>query len=310
MESKKRKMSEVAADDGKAKEDDGKKKESVSSLTIKSVVTLNTGAKMPMFGFGTYELGEKLGPAVKTCLSLGVRKFDTAAFYKNEKELGIALRESKVPREELFVVTKLWYADHGYEQALKAFNDSFERLGLNYIDLYLIHWPGTKQDSVASNPEIRKESWRALEKIYSEGKARAIGVSNYTIKHLKELESAKIKPALNQCEFHPRLYQKELLEYCKKHNIVFEAYSSLAKGKLTDNEAVAAIGKKYKKTVSQVLLRWGLQHGVPVIPRSSNADRIKENSNIFDFEISEEEMATLDALNENLHTLWDPTEIP
>jgi diketogulonate reductase-like aldo/keto reductase len=194
---------------------------------IKSI-TLHNNTTIPIFGLGTYKLkGNELKDMIKYSISLGIRHFDTAKFYDNEKELGEALNESNIDRSELFITTKLWHADHGYDNAQKAFEKSLSLLNCKYIDLYLIHWPDANSEN---NQKIRGETWKALEELYEEGKIKSIGVSNYTIKHLKEMEKyAKIKPMVNQVEFHPRLFQKDLKEYCIKNNIVIEAYSSMNK---------------------------------------------------------------------------------
>jgi diketogulonate reductase-like aldo/keto reductase len=274
-------------------------------MVIKAV-TLWNGVKMPIFGLGTYKLtGKSLKEVVKFCIQLGIRHFDTATFYENEKILGEALKESKIERSELFITTKLWYSDHGYEKAKKAFEKSLSLLDCKYIDLYLIHWPEANSEN---NKKVRSETWKAFEELYEKGLIKAIGVSNYTIKHLKEMEEySKIKPMVNQVEFHPRLYQKDLHEYCKKNNIILEAYSSLAKGKLLNDEDINKIAKKYDKSISQILLRWAIEHDITVIPKSNSKERMKENLSIFDFEIEKDDMIFLDSLNKNFRCTWDPT---
>ncbi len=271
-------------------------------MDINSKCRLNNGYEMPYFGLGVYKAapGKETIEAVSYALEIGYRLIDTAAVYGNEKEVGIAVRQSGIPREEIFITTKLWNDDHGYESALKAFDESLKRLNLDYVDLYLIHWPV---------PRLRKDSWKALEKIYSEGRCKSIGVSNYMIKHLEEMRDyAEIIPAVNQVEFSPFLYQKELLEYCKSKNIEVEAYSPLARMKKKNNPVVNSIARKYNKTHAQILIRWCLEHKLISIPKSSNKKRIKENADVFDFSLNDDDMKQLDSLNENFRVSWDPSD--
>jgi diketogulonate reductase-like aldo/keto reductase len=275
----------------------------MKELKIDTKVKLNNGVEMPVFGLGTYRTsGKETKDVVLYALEIGYRLIDTARMYENEKEVGEAISQSGIPREELFVTTKLWNSDHGYERALKAFETSLKNLGLEYIDLYLIHWPVEG---------LRDDSWKALEKLLKEGKCRAIGVSNYMIRHLKELlkNSATI-PAVNQVEFSPYLYLKDLLDFCVSHKIQLESYSPLTKGQKLDDPKLKSLASKYSKTPAQMLVRWALQKKVVVIPKSSKRERIKENTEVFDFSISSEDMKVLDSLNQNLHTSWDPTDVP
>jgi diketogulonate reductase-like aldo/keto reductase len=255
--------------------------------------------------------GYEVTNAVPVALEAGYRHFDTAKIYGNEYELGQALRSSGVPRNELFVTTKLWVSDHGFKQAQAAFQASLHRLGMDYVDLYLIHWPGTEAgNNFQRNAELRAESWRALEKIYTSGKAKAIGVSNYTIHHLEQLlRYCSVVPQVNQVEFHPKLYQRELLEYCKRHNIVLEGYSPLGRGKYLNHPSIKRIAEECNKTPAQVMLRWSLQHGVVTIPKSTHRSRIIENTQVFDFELSRTQMGQLDALNSNLRVQWNPENV-
>lgn len=271
-----------------------------TTLTIKSTVTLNNGVNMPLLGLGVYQaVGREGEQAVTWALEVGYRHIDTAKFYGNEVEVGRAVRQSGISREEVFIVTKLWNSDHGYDRARTAFHESRQRLDLGAVDLYLIHWPVSAQ---------RGESWRALEDLYAEGQMRAIGVSNYTIPHLEELlATARVVPAVNQVEFHPWLYQRELLEFCRAHGIQLEAYSPLTKGERLRDPRLTEIARKYGKTPAQILIRWCLQHEVVVIPKSSNPQRIRENADVYDFEISAEDMCRLDAFDERYHCTWDPT---
>ena len=272
-------------------------------LAIDTTLSMNDGHAIPLLGFGVYKIAN--GPcrkAVLHALEVGYRHIDTAAFYGNEKDVGRAVRESGIPREQIFVTTKLWNSDQGYASALEAFERSLERLGLDYVDLYLIHWP---------EPGRRRDSWRALVELKRRGLVRSIGVSNYTIAHLEELlRESDVVPANNQVEFSPFLYQKELLDYCTAKGITLTAYCPLTHGEKLDHPTVAAIGKRYGKTGAQVLLRWALQHGVIAIPKSARPARISENANLYDFELDADDMRRLDALDEGYRTSWDPTRVP
>jgi diketogulonate reductase-like aldo/keto reductase len=273
-------------------------------LRIDTKIKLNNGVEMPVLGLGTYQSrgGKETQEAVLCALEAGYRHIDTAAMYGNEEDVGEAVRRSGIPREEIFVTTKLWNTDHGYQKALAAFEESQNKLGLAYVDLYLIHWPVE---------DLRKDSWKALERLLEEGKCRAIGVSNYMIHHLEEvLGNSSTVPAVNQVEFSPYLYQKELVEFCGKHGIQFEAYSPLTKSHKLNDPQLADIASKYSKTPAQILIRWALQKDVVVIPKSSRRERIKENADVFDFTISAEDMDILDSFNQELHTSWDPTTAP
>ncbi|MFH1917444.1 MAG: aldo/keto reductase [Nanoarchaeota archaeon] len=265
-------------------------------------MNLNNGINIPMLGLGVYQMnqGSETYNAVLFALKAGYRHIDTAAFYRNEKDVGRAVRESGIPRDEIFITTKL--ANQEHDDPVKAFEQSNTNLGLDYINLYLIHWPV---------PGKRDATWRFLETLYAEKKVRAIGVSNYTIRHLKELLSfAKVIPAVNQVEFSPFLYQKELLHFCKEKKIQLEAYSPLTRGHKLDDPRLAALSTKYKKSPAQLLIRWAIQHDVVVIPKSSKERRIKENADVFDFTISLEDMQAMDAYNENCRFCWDPTDAP
>jgi diketogulonate reductase-like aldo/keto reductase len=258
---------------------------------LKDTTTLHNGVKMPWVGLGVFKVqnGEEVVQSVKAAIKNGYISIDTASFYGNEEGVGQAIRDSGVPREELFITTKLWNADQGYESTLTAFESSLAKLGLDYLDLYLIHWPGKDK---------YKETWKAFEKLYKEGRVRAIGVSNFQIHHLEDLiSSAEIKPMVNQVEFHPHLTQKDLLEFCKKEGIQMEAWSPLKQGQLITEPILEEIARKHKKSVAQVILRWDLQHGVVTIPKSIKEHRIIENSAIFDFELSVEDMEMIDRLN-------------
>lgn len=268
---------------------------------IKSCTILNNGVKMPWIGFGTYKAdGPSVINSVKGALKVGYGHIDTAAFYKNEDGVGTGIKESEVPREKIFLTSKVWISDEGYEKTLKAFEASIKKLKTDYLDLYLIHWP---------NP-LHNETWRALEKLYKEGYVRAIGVSNFTAGHLKDLMSnAEIMPMVNQVEFHPLLVQNDLREFCQKNSIQLEAWSPLMRGKVFEIPLLKELAKKYKKTVSQIVLRWDLQMGVVTIPKSTTPSRIKENTDIFDFEISKDDMAKIQQLDKGIRTGSEPDEV-
>jgi diketogulonate reductase-like aldo/keto reductase len=271
---------------------------------IDSKVKLNNGVEMPFFGLGVYLVhsGEETFRAVQHALNIGYRLIDTAKMYDNEEDVGRAVRKSSIPRSEIFITTKLWNSDHGYDKAIRAFQRSLEALQLDYIDLYLIHWPVEG---------LRLDTWRALETVLEEGKCRAIGVSNYTILHLQDLlGKARIFPAVNQVEFSPFLYQKELFNYCEEQGIQLEAYSPLTRGKKFKDKTIGDLAEKYGKTAAQIMIRWSLQHDLVVIPKSSNPEHISENANVFDFSLSIEDMLKLDGLNENFRVSWNPTGIP
>jgi diketogulonate reductase-like aldo/keto reductase len=274
-------------------------------LNIKTVVELNHGGPMPLFGLGTFRSprGAATRNAVGHALELGYRMIDTAAAYENEADVGAGIRESGVARGEVFVTTKLRHEDHGFERAVRAFDESVERLGLDYVDLFLIHWPGGGR---------RLETWRALERLVDDGRTRAIGLSNYMTSHLGEmLDRCDVVPAVNQIELHPFNYRsrEDVVRLCRERRIVVEGYSPLTKTERMGDRALEAIAAAHGKTAAQVLIRWALQHGVVTIPKSTNPDRIRENADVFDFHLSDAEMARLDALDEDFITSWDPRDV-
>ncbi|WP_157274722.1 aldo/keto reductase [Paenibacillus barengoltzii] len=271
---------------------------------LQDYVILNNGVQMPWLGLGVFKAkeGEEVVQAVKAAIRAGYRSIDTASAYRNEEGVcqGVreALQENGLQREDVFITSKVWNSDQGFETTLKSFDDSLKRLGLDYLDLFLVHWPVKGK---------YKETYRALEKVYAEGKVRAIGVSNFQIHHLEDLLSdAKVVPAVNQVEFHPYLTQKELLRYCTEKGIQLEAWSPLGQGHLLEHELLKGIASKYGKTVAQVILRWDVQLGVVTIPKSIREARIIENADIFDFELSAEEMQAIDGLNRNQRFGSDP----
>jgi diketogulonate reductase-like aldo/keto reductase len=269
-------------------------------------ITLSSGISIPRLGLGVYQSGRGRGTedAVGWALEAGYRHVDTAALYGNETEVGAALKRAfatgLVRREQVFVTTKLWNGDHGYDEALRAFDASFRRLGLDQIDLFLLHWPV---------PGRRLHSWRALERIIGEGRCRAIGVSNFMVHHLEELlRHAKTPPAVNQIELHPWCQQREVVAFCQAHGIAVVAYSPLTKGVKLNDPRLAAVARQAHRTPAQVLLRWSLQKSFVAIPKSAKRERIVENAAIFDFVLTAEQMATLDRCNEEHHVTWDPRD--
>lgn len=267
---------------------------------IKGTFRLHNGIDMPYFGLGVYlsDNDREVVNAIQWALDTGYRHIDTASIYKNEEGVGKAIRQSNVPREEVFVVSKVWNADQGYESTLKAFDKSLERLQLDYLDLYLIHWP-------VEGKYI--ETWKALEKLYKDGKIKAIGVSNFMQHHLEDLiENSEIIPMVNQMEFHPYLVQQDLIDFCNKYKIRYEAWSPMMQGKIFKLSILDNLAKKYNKTVAQIVLRWNLQKGVITIPKSAKKERIISNADLFNFELSQEDVTYIDSLDRNQRTGPDP----
>lgn len=268
--------------------------------SIQDTTTLHNGVKMPWLGLGVWKVenGQTVVTAVKTALKAGYLLIDTASAYQNEEGVGKAIRESGLPREKIFLTSKVWNRDQGYDSTLKAFEASLKRLNTDYLDLYLIHWPVKDK---------YKETWRAMEKLYREGKIKAIGVSNFHEHHLRDLMAdADTKPMVNQIELHPFLSQERLRAFCEKEGIQVEAWSPLGHGKLLENETIRNIAEKYKKTPAQILIRWDLEHGIVTIPKSQTPSRIRENKEVFDFHLAPEDVARIDALNRNERTGADP----
>lgn len=268
--------------------------------------SLNNGIKIPVLGLGTYKIGrsdEETYRAVRTALDAGYRHIDTATLYLNEKPVGKAIRESGVAREDIFVTTKLWGSDILSNRIQKAFDGSLLNMGLDYVDLYLVHWP------VKGKLHF---TWQAMEQIYQSEKAKSIGLSNHLVHHIEELlQKATIVPAVNQVELHPYLTQKELVDYCSRKGIVVESWRTLGSGKVhfLEEETLKEIGRKYDKTPAQVVLRWNLDRGLVVIARSSDFHRQKENLAIFDFQLTSEDLALIDMLNKDYRTGFHPDEI-
>lgn len=285
-------------------------------------VQLVGGAVMPVVGFGTYKLkkGEAAGP-VEAALRAGYRLLDTAQVYENEADVGAGLRASGLPREAVFLETKVWRSSHGFARTLQACKQSLRKLGADYIDLYVIHWPGPKtgwplKRGTVCPPDWTTSmrdtgTWRAMEQLYDEGKVRALGVSNYSVRHLKQLlKTCRVRPAVNQVEFHPRLVQSELLDFCRKEGIMLQAYASLGSGDAAQAEdffkfaPVQAAAKAHGVTPAQVLLRWALEKGAHVIPKSTRPERMAENAGVFGFRLSAKEVKAIDALHEGKRFAW------
>ncbi|GGD11201.1 glyoxal reductase [Pontibacillus salipaludis] len=268
--------------------------------SLQDTIKLNNGVDMPRLGLGVFKVedGQEVINSVKWALEHGYRSIDTAAAYKNEEGVGQALKDSGLNRDEIFVTSKLWNSDQGYEETLQAFEASLEKLGLEYLDLYLIHWPVEGK---------YKESWKAMEKLYHDGKIRAIGVSNFHPHHLDDLlKDAEVTPVINQVELHPKLAQQEVRDYCEKHDIVVEAWSPLMQGQILEEPVIQELAEKYNKTAAQIVIRWDLQIGIVTIPKSTKQHRIQENADVFDFELTDEEVVKITQLNENHRVGPDP----
>jgi diketogulonate reductase-like aldo/keto reductase len=272
----------------------------MSQYDIVSRVTLNNGVRMPRLGLGTFqsEQGDATRDAVLWALQAGYRHIDTAAIYGNESDVGRGIAESGVPRADIFVTTKLWNQDHDYDKALRAYDESLRRLGLDYVDLYLIHWP---------IKETRASAWKALVRLYEDKRVRAVGVSNYTVRNLTELlKDSPLAPAVNQFEISPFHTRTALVAYCAQQGIQVESYSPLARGKKWDDARVSEIAAKFGKTPAQVMIRWALEKGFVVIPKSVRRERIVENASVFDFALAAEDIQRLDGLDETLRTINPP----
>lgn len=268
--------------------------------SLKDVKTLHNGVEMPYMGLGVYKMKEEAEAitAIKCAIAHGYRSVDTAHIYENEHIVGRAIKEAKVAREDLFITTKVWNTDQGYDSTLRAFEKSLNKLDMNYLDLYLIHW---------AVKDKYKETWRAMERLYDEKVVKAIGVCNFQTHHLEDLETnSNEKPVINQVELHPRLTQEPLREYCKQHEIAVEAWSPIAQGRLLEEPTLQHLAQKHGKTTAQIILRWHLQNGVVVIPKSVHEERIRENADLFNFELSMSEMSEINALNMNERIGPDP----
>ena len=272
-------------------------------LTINSTKTLHNGVEMPRFGLGVYKMTDKEAAveAMLAAIDAGYRAIDTAAVYQNENEVGEAVRASRVKREELFITSKVWNTDQGYDNTLRAFEASLERLGFDYLDLYLTHW---------AIPDTYEETYRAIQRLYDEKMVRSIGVSNHQQHHLEKiLAKANTQPMVNQIELHPQLTQEPLREYCAANGIGVTSWSPLARGRLLEEPVLAKIGAAHGKSIAQVVIRWHLQSDLIVIPKSVTPTRIAENADVYDFELSNEEMKMIDGLNQDWRSGTHPDQI-
>jgi diketogulonate reductase-like aldo/keto reductase len=278
--------------------------------TLTDVYTLSNGVTIPCVGFGTWQTpdGQVAAESVKAALAAGYRHIDTASIYKNEVGVGQGIRGSGVPREEIFVTTKIWNNKRGYEKTRESVEQSLERLGLDYLDMVLIHWPAAPH-RVDNWEELNGRTWQALTDLYKEGKIRAIGVSNFKPHHLKALLAAEVKPMVNQIELHPGMTQQETADLCQEHGILLEAWSPLGCGRLLDHPFLAELAAKYGKSVAQVCIRWCLQKGFLPLPKSVTPSRILDNTKVFDFVISDEDMAAMDAMENVGWSGLDPDQV-
>lgn len=272
-------------------------------MNIHTTKKLHNGSHIPQIGLGVYKVpSEQVYDSVASALELGYRHIDTASFYGNEEGVGKAIKDSGIPRDEIFITTKVWNNDHGFDKARQAFERSLKRLGLDYVDLYLIHWPV---------PNIFPETWKALEQMYQEGTAKSIGVSNFLDHHLAALANTQtIKPAVDQIELHPKLMQKSTVNYCREHDIAVESWSPLGRARYLDDPLLVKLGEKYKKSPAQIVIRWHLQQDFIVIPKSVNKDRQKENISVFDFALDEADMKLLNQMDEGLRIGSHPDNPP
>lgn len=274
---------------------------------VRSTYSLKNGLEIPVVGFGTWKTpdGDDAYDSVSEALKAGYRHIDTAAVYGNEESVGKAIKDSGLSREDVFVTSKVWNTERGYDKTIAAYEASLEKLGMDYLDLYLIHWPAIEKQN-DDWEELNKESWRALMDLYKVGKVKSIGVSNFQKKHMEALKDAEILPMVNQIEFHPGWLQEETRELCKELGILVEAYSPNGNGKLLKDDTLLKIAEKYGKSVAQICIRWTLQHGTLPLPKSVTPEYIKENTEVFDFEISDEDMQTIDEMEYLVGVPTDP----
>lgn len=268
--------------------------------SLQDIWTLHNGVAVPVLGLGTYKsLGDSALYAVSEALQLGYRHVDTAAYYGNEAEVGEGIRRSGVPREDVFVTTKVWNTHRAYGQVLASCDESLRKLQIDYIDLLLIHWPANALSYGDRAPDLNRDMWRAFEDLYADGKVRAIGVSNFLPHHLQQiLDTARVVPMVDQIEIHPGWLQKETVDFCQGQNILVEAWSPMARQAVTDNPVLQELASQYGRTPAQICLRWELQHGIVPLPKTTRRERMAENADVFDFTLTDEEMAAVDALKD------------
>lgn len=267
--------------------------------TLNSTFTLSNDVEIPCVGFGTWQTpdGKVAYDSVKTAIDTGYRHIDTAAAYENEASVGEAVQDSNIKREDLFITSKLWNSERGYDKTIAAFNETLKLLKTNYLDLYLIHWPAS-ETQFDNWDEINVDTWRAITDLYKDGKIKAIGTSNFMPHHLKSLMETEIKPMVNQIEYHPGYTQDEAVEYCKENGILVEAWSPIGSGRLLENESLKEIAVKYSKTVAQLCIRYALQNDVLPLPKSVTPERIESNTQVFDFKITDEDMTSINAMED------------
>ncbi|KAM6989684.1 glyoxal reductase-like [Tautogolabrus adspersus] len=273
-------------------------------------VKLSNGVQMPILGIGTNHVGgfsqDTVLYALREC---GIRLIDTSKCNGVEVQLSEAIRDSGVPRSDLWVTNKLWPEDYGYESAKKAFEKSCSQMGVEYLDIYMLHWPGGMQPG-HSNRSLRAIAWHALEELYEEGLCRSIGVSNFMIHHLEELkQDCTVVPHVNQVEYHPFQQPRELMEYCRQEGIAFQGYCPLAKGQALSDPAIIQLAQKYGRTPAQVCIRWSIQNGAITIPKSTKRERVVENCQVFDFQLEDKDMEAMKMLHDGRHVAWDPTNV-
>ena len=268
--------------------------------SLQDIWTLHNGVAVPLLGLGTYKsLGDSALYAVSEALQFGYRHVDTAAYYGNEAEVGEGIRRSGVPREDVFVTTKVWNTHRAYGQVLASCDESLRKLQIDYIDLLLIHWPANALSYGDRAPDLNRDMWRAFEDLYADGKVRAIGVSNFLPHHLQQiLDTARVVPMVDQIEIHPGWLQKETVDFCQGQNILVEAWSPMARQAVTDNPVLQELASQYGRTPAQICLRWELQHGIVPLPKTTRRERMAENADVFDFTLTDEEVAAVDALKD------------
>lgn len=272
-------------------------------MHLTETTTLANGLEMPRLGFGVFKVseGNEVVNAVKSAIEVGYRSIDTASFYQNEEGVGQAIKESGVAREDLFLTSKVWNDEQGFNETIAAFDRSLNKLGTDYLDLYLVHWPMKATYS---------ETWQALGKLYDDGRVKAIGVSNFEIPHLKELlKDHTHKPVINQVELHPQLAQKPLREFCKEQGIQIESWGPLGQGRLLENDILKQVAAKHNKSTAQIMLRWAIQNDIVVIPKSTTPERIKSNTEVFDFTLSDDDLKNIDTLNKEERFGGNPSEV-